>query len=164
MRYRFLLMVILAIVATAALGVACGDDDDENIGDPTAQATDGSEVQELSIAPSDELVFEPNEVTVRVGQPVELTVDNAGNSALHDWTITEISVHGVEMHGASEDMGHMEDMEGHEGGDPDLHIAIDGGHSGMISFTPAEPGEYMFHCTVDGHAEAGMVGTLLVTE
>ncbi|HUF52762.1 MAG TPA: cupredoxin domain-containing protein [Dehalococcoidia bacterium] len=165
MKLRFLLTALVAVLAVVALAAACGDDDDEgDVDEPTAEASDGAEVQELTITPSDELVFEPDELTVQAGQSVELTVDNSDNTALHDWTITEIAVHGVDMHGASEDMGHMEDMEGHEGGDPDLHIAVDGGGTATITFIPTEPGEYEYHCTVLGHAEAGMVGTLVVTE
>ena len=37
-----------------------------------------------------------------------------------------------------------------------------GGGSGTLEFTPTEPGEYEYYCTVPGHKEAGMLGTLVV--
>jgi uncharacterized cupredoxin-like copper-binding protein len=33
----------------------------------------------------------------------------------------------------------------------------------MIEFTPSQPGEYEFFCSVPGHKEAGMRGTMVVS-
>lgn len=38
------------------------------------------------------------------------------------------------------------------------------GENVAISFTPEKPGSYEFYCNVAGHLEAGMNGTLTVTE
>jgi plastocyanin len=38
------------------------------------------------------------------------------------------------------------------------------GENASISFTPQEPGTYEFYCNVAGHLEAGMKGSLTVTE
>ena len=38
------------------------------------------------------------------------------------------------------------------------------GENVAISFTPQQPGSYEFYCNVAGHLEAGMKGTLRVTE
>lgn len=53
------------------------------------------------------------------------------------------------------DMGHMAET-------PDLHIAVKPGGTSTLTFTPTEPGEYEFNCSVTGHKEAGMVGKLIV--
>ena len=39
-----------------------------------------------------------------------------------------------------------------------------GGEQVQVTFTaPDEPGEFQFYCSIPGHKEAGMVGTLTVT-
>lgn len=76
----------------------------------------------------------------------------------HDFSIMEIHV---------EDMGEVdeEEME-HDMGDmdmqPDLHFSAPAGETRSITFTPTEAGTYEFVCTVPGHKEAGMTGTLIV--
>ncbi len=57
-------------------------------------------------------------------------------------------------------------MEGHDmtamGEEAQLHMAVTMGTGSAIEFTPTKPGTYEFFCTVAGHKEAGMVGTLVV--
>lgn len=65
----------------------------------------------------------------------------------------EVSEGEAEM--AGHDMGNMDDQ-------PEIHVAAPIGENNTIEFTPSEPGEYEFLCTVSGHKEAGMVGTLIV--
>jgi uncharacterized cupredoxin-like copper-binding protein len=36
------------------------------------------------------------------------------------------------------------------------------GETAKVRFVLDRPGRYAFRCTVDGHAEAGMTGTLVV--
>ena len=48
------------------------------------------------------------------------------------------------------------------GVDPEVHIAPPMGQSLSVEFTPSMPGEYEYFCTVAGHKEVGMVGTLVV--
>ncbi len=52
-------------------------------------------------------------------------------------------------------MGDMHDT-------PKLHVAAGPAAQGKLTFTPSKPGTYEFFCTVAGHKEAGMVGTLTV--
>ncbi|MBI5715993.1 MAG: cupredoxin domain-containing protein, partial [Chloroflexi bacterium] len=61
-----------------------------------------------------------------------------------------------------------ESVAGHDMGsggtakEPQLHIAVAMGKSGTLEFTPTKAGTYEFFCTVAGHKEAGMKGTLVV--
>ena len=51
---------------------------------------------------------------------------------------------------------------GDEGEPLDLNVGVAANGSGRIEFTPSQPGTYEFFCTVAGHKEAGMVGSLVV--
>ena len=79
--------------------------------------------------------FEPDRVEVRAGQQVTLRVVNRGPSP-HDLTIQDLQV----------DTGQFNP-----------------GEERTITFTaPNRPGEYQFICTVPGHLQLGMKGTLVV--
>ena len=62
----------------------------------------------------------------------------------------------------------MSMMDDHEAmmsgmhGDSAVHVAAAPGATGTVDFTPSEAGTYEFYCTIEGHKEAGMVGTLVV--
>lgn len=77
--------------------------------------------------------FEPNEITVEAGQPVTIMLNSV--DMMHDFVIDELDV-------ATE--------------------VVPGGESTSVTFTPTEPGEYEFYCSVGNHRALGMVGTLIV--
>lgn len=98
--------------------------------------------------------FGSNEITVEIGRPVTLLLHNKDREP-HDFVIDRISVSGKK----SEDGG------GHaHGGGPgaDLHVGAEPGTTGTLRFTPKTAGSYSFYCSVPGHKESGMVGTLIV--
>lgn len=158
MNKRWIWLAAAALLAIVVVAAACGDDDDDDAPSGTATAGD---VNEITVTMSDELSFDPNEITVKVGQPVRLTVNNSG-AALHDFTVEEIAVEDVMSEGsqASPTAGHGMTASAEFA----LHVPVDGGSTGTLEFTPTEAGEYEFMCTVTGHAEAGMTGMLIVTE
>ena len=80
-----------------------------------------------------EMAFDPASVEVTAGEPVNLTVTNTGQ-AFHDLTIDEL----------------------------DLQIDVDSGQTVTAGLEIDEPGEYVYYCSVPGHASAGMQGTLTV--
>ena len=133
------------------------DADDITGADAHSEADDHVGVEVL-VSMTDELTFGPNEIVVETGQPVVLTIENVG-LALHDFTIDEIAANVGHGEGGSSDSDHT--GSGHD--EFALHLALDGNATGTLEFTPLEAGEYEFHCTVPGHTESGMIGTLTVT-
>jgi uncharacterized cupredoxin-like copper-binding protein len=102
--------------------------------------------------------FIPAAIEVRAGQPVRLTLQNTG-TLVHDFSIMEIPMEGAPT-------GDTEGVHEHDAGSPsdkpELHVAAAAGASAAIQFTPATAGSYSVICTVAGHKEAGMIGTLIV--
>lgn len=133
----------VSVLAVGGAG-ACGDDDDDT----------GASAQEVRVVMSDTLRFEPAEVRVKAGQPVVVVLDNSKGSALHDFTIDDIPVTGVHGEdGAEHGMG---------GDEAAVHMALAPGKKDEMRFVATEAGEYEYYCTVPGHAEGGMKGTLIV--
>jgi uncharacterized cupredoxin-like copper-binding protein len=81
-----------------------------------------------------DLLFEPNEVVVNQGDTVHMTFVNEG-AIPHDFTLHDFDVK-TEI--------------------------ISGGESSELVFVAEKKGEFQFICSVPGHAEAGMTGTLIV--
>lgn len=157
MMKRWIWLTAGALVIITLIAAACGDDDDE----ATPGDDSSGDVTEISVTMSDELAFDPADFEIKAGERVRLNIDNGG-TALHDFTIEEIAAEDVMAEGGS-----TAATGGHGGmdmGEFDLHLALDGGKSGMLEFTPMEPGEYQFMCSENGHAEGGMMGTLVVTD
>jgi plastocyanin len=110
------------------------------------------------VVKAEALKFSPETIEVTAGRPVKLMFENT-DSLDHDLSVMEFP---MEMAGATQppmaghDMGNMGGME------PDLHVAALMGQKATLEFTPTKPGTYEFFCTVAGHKEAGMKGTLVV--
>lgn len=142
------LFVLFSLMMVAVAG--CG-----------SNSTDTVEVPTIMVK-AEGFRFTPDEIVVKVGQEVRLTVDD-GDALVHDFSIAKIPL-----------VGEMRVLDGPDSGDHDMsnmggeeetldvHIAVDPGGASRIVFTPAEAGTYRFICTVEGHEEAGMVGTLVV--
>ena len=110
---------------------------------------------QISLEVSD-FKFTPNNLELTAGQPVKLTLHNA--SVLeHDFSIVEIP-----LVGTAEETGGMEHAMGDAAAEPELHVAVGGGQRASLELTATKPGTYDFWCTVSGHKEAGMTGTLVV--
>jgi len=102
------------------------------------------------------MAFTQNAVSVKSGEAVRLNVKNS-DATTHDFTVEKIPADGIKAIDASS-MGH--DMMGM--GNYTLHVAVDAGKTGQLDFRPTQPGDYEFFCTVPGHREAGMHGTIHV--
>ncbi len=105
-----------------------------------------------------EFQFSPSTLEVVAGQPVKLVFKNGG-TVEHDFSVMEFPMEGMGASGTQSmpghDMSNMPEV-------PDLHTAAMMGQSAALEFTPTKPGTYEFFCTVAGHKQAGMVGTLVV--
>lgn len=117
-------------------------------------------ITELTLTATD-IAYDVSRLEVVAGQPVRVTMRNEG-ALEHDFSIMEMPHTGEVMAQEAESgmAGHdMDDMDM----EPEIHVAPPMGEGLSVEFTPATPGEYEFFCTVAGHKEAGMVGTLVVT-
>lgn len=166
LRRWFVSMAGLALAGGLLVG-ACGGGGGDDANGP-AEDDDGhagTENSHLEAAPKDALflvemtsfAFAPDVLEVSVGDVVEIAIQNV-EPVLHDFTIDEIDsdVHISFLGGTGQ----------HEHQDPeidaDVHFALTEAGSGIVHLEINEPGEFTFYCSVPGHRESGMVGTLLV--
>ncbi len=162
-RRRFVSVAMLAM-AGVLLMAACGDggDADGHVDDDDSPATANSY---LEAAPKDALflvemtsfAFAPDVLEVTAGDVVEIAIQNV-EPVLHDLTIDEIdaSVHVSYLAGTGQHAHQEPEIEA------DVHFALTEPGSGIVHLTINEPGEFVFYCSVPGHRENGMVGTLIV--
>jgi plastocyanin len=141
---RGLALVMLLVLSLGLLVAGCGDDDDE------ADATDTV----AQTATTGEATAEDGEVTQAFDVPVAQTglAYAITEITASPGTITLRSANGQAIpHNIAIDEPEQQIGE----------IVQDGGVS-EITLTITEPGEYEFYCSVPGHREAGMVGTLII--
>jgi plastocyanin len=140
------LAVLFALLALVPFAVAaCGDDDDDDTSEPaaTTEATEtgddtggggGGSTVSFTADPGGSLAFEEESATATAGTvTLELTNDS---SLPHD----------VQIESDGEDLGGTEEVTGET----------------TSAEVELEPGEYTFYCSVPGHREGGMEGTLTV--
>jgi heme/copper-type cytochrome/quinol oxidase subunit 2 len=105
------------------------------MGPMAGQSTTSPTIQgapQLSVSATS-FAFTPKVLHVKAGQAVNIVL--SADDVLHDFTIDELKV----------------------------HIVAHPGMLGWGGFTaPSTPGDYVFYCSVAGHRQAGMTGTLIV--
>lgn len=114
-------------------------------------------VQEVALT-AQTMKYSPSTFEVTAGAPVELTLVNE-DALEHDFSILEIPVETVSQ---ADPMSAEHAMQMGTGVDPVLHVAAEPGATNHLSFIPTKPGTYEFMCSVAGHKEAGMVGSMVV--
>ncbi|HET7010647.1 MAG TPA: cupredoxin domain-containing protein [Anaerolineales bacterium] len=97
-----------------------------------------------------DFAFQPDTVEVPAGAEVTLTLVNHGN-AEHVWLVLERD-HELTLPFDEDDSPHVLART----------IADVTGRETFTFAAPAEPGEYTVVCSIPGHAEAGMLGRLIV--
>lgn len=160
-------LILLAMIGTvSSLLIACGGGDDDGNGDVVA-TPDASGVIEIIAR---DVKFVPENVVVPAGEMVELRLKNEDGQE-HDLQVTdlEVEVMGGGATGAEHDMetpadGMETPAQGEspsgEMGPLAMHTTANGEDS--IMFIATEKGTYELWCTITGHKDAGMVGTLTV--
>jgi uncharacterized cupredoxin-like copper-binding protein len=126
-----LLIGAVALTSACSSGAAAAND---AAGADTVPAVSANGAQQVTLKVGNNMSFAPSTITVKAGQPVEVTLRNEGFLP-HDFTLSE---------GVSEP----------------VKIAGGGGQTTSGTFTIDTPGTYTFICTVPGHESGGMKGTL----
>jgi uncharacterized cupredoxin-like copper-binding protein len=141
-------VITLLLLLPALVAVGCGDDDDDSNGGAAAPTTTeeqtttteqeaggggGAQTLTLVADPGGALEFDKTELTAKPGK-VTIVMDNPSDVP-----------HAVEIEGN----GVNAETKTLTGGKADVTVDL-------------EAGEYKFICPVDGHAAAGMEGSLTV--
>jgi uncharacterized cupredoxin-like copper-binding protein len=143
------LALALALVLVSA---GCGADGD-------ATAADLEPAPSISVVGTDGLAFEPAAHAVQAGDAIELVL-RSESGVEHD-----LIVEGAGDVGSAFDQGGGHSHDDDELVPEDLHVAHAlAGEEARSLFTISEPGTYEVYCSIPGHREAGMVGTLVVVE
>lgn len=111
----------------------------------------------IEISALDELAFDPDQVTVSVGEPVTFVVANEGEQ-VHEFVLGPDHVQMA--HEEASAMGEM-----HEGMHVEGQLAaldLEPGQTREVTVTFEEPGEMPFGCHEPGHFDGGMRGTVIV--
>lgn len=139
---RRLILLPIVVLGLAVVLVACGDDGtDHDMGD-MGDMNDMDHADEANtpvVEGAREIAvtgtsfeFDPEQISVTAGEDVTIVLTS--DDILHDFT--------------------LEDADG--------HVAADAGETASGGLRIDEPGTYTFYCSVAGHREAGMEGTLVV--
>lgn len=123
---------------------------------PFGKAADPAKAKRtVKVAMGDTMRFTPARITVKRGETVRFVVNNDGK-LMHEMVL-----------GTRADLeAHAQMMRKHPGMEHDepymLHVPP--GKSGQMGWRFTKAGEFLYGCLVPGHFEAGMVGTIIVTE
>ena len=143
MRMNRVLGVLAALLSVALIGfvVGCGSDDGDS-SSTTASSTStaaagGGGTTDVGMT---EFKFDPNDLEVTAGDTIALSNDG---KIPHNFTIVE----GNDPTGGGAELAASDDVSPGDTGD----LTVD-----------VEPGKYSFLCTIPGHAEQGMTGSITV--
>jgi uncharacterized cupredoxin-like copper-binding protein len=140
------LALACALTAALALGVACGGGSDGAPAATPAAPVDG----QLTVR-AFEWGFEPAAIILRQGEQVRMELVNGG-SILHNWKVDDLPAQVIE----SSSSGPL------EGGEGEAFVGAEAGQEGTLVLVPEAAGTYTYYCTLQGHRELGMEGTLTV--
>ena len=147
-------LVLMALGTLIASASACGGDsdgDEAGTAAAVAQTADvlaGSTPQSTLSLKARDIAFDRDELEAAAGEVFVIVLENTG-VLLHDFTIDEIaadvSAVGQQRPGRS-----------------DVHVPLKRDARKRLLLRVTGPGEYSFYCSVPGHRQSGMEGTLIV--
>jgi uncharacterized cupredoxin-like copper-binding protein len=130
---RLGLFLSIALVSLVVLAACGGDDNGNGNGNGGDNGGSASEV-DMEMG---EMYFDPDSVSADAGSSLTVNLENAG-SQMHDFTIDDI-------------------------GGESVDVDVPAGESDSVTLDiPEDAGEIEFYCSVPGHREAGMEGTITV--
>ena len=92
--------------------------------------------EQITVTGTDDFHFNPSDITVKAGQPLQVTFQNEGE-ILHDFTVQQGLAKPVVM-------------------------VAEGGESGTAAVSYDRTGTYKFFCSQPGHDQLGMHGRITV--
>ena len=126
--------------------VACGGN---GAGGVMGEPGDRSDVDRVvEIETTNALEFDPATIDVDAGETIEFQISNVADVE-HEFVLGA-------MHEHSEGMQH--------GGDPGATGTMEPGGAATIVWTFPEAGEATFACYIDNHDQAGMTGTIKISD
>jgi uncharacterized cupredoxin-like copper-binding protein len=103
-----------------------------------------------------DLSFAPSTLALRKDEAVRLELKNSAGQ-VHDFTVEKMSATDIHTSGGAAHNMQDTDMNKYT-----LHLAVDGAKRAQLDFRPTQAGDYEFYCTVAGHRDGGMRGTIHV--
>ena len=107
----------------------------------------------IEVRTTDELRFEPAEISASVGETVRFEVSNDGQT-VHEFLIGDEAAQDEFAAEMAEGMDH----------ETDAGVSVEPGETETFEYTFDEPGELLAGCHEPGHYEGGMVASISVVE
>ncbi len=138
------------ILASALLLAGCGD-----------STTGGASTLNVG-TPGDQLAFDPATLRATANAQITVTFKNNASTLQHNWVLAKggddvVAKVATEGNAAGQTKGYIPDDTANIIAHTKL---LDAGQSDSVTFTAPAPGTYTYLCSVPGHYQAGMKGTL----
>lgn len=98
--------------------------------------------------------FVPNAITVPAGKTIKLVLVNSDKGTPHDLTSDDLVLASASGGGHGGTMPSGDAMK--------LVVHTNEGETSSATFMADKPGTYNIYCTIPGHKDAGMIGTITV--